>query len=45
MEDLRKRMDELERFNKLTVDRELRMIELKKEIKALKGRLDEDVES
>lgn len=38
-------MDELERFNKLAVDRELRMIELKKEIKALKGRLGEDVES
>ncbi len=45
MEDLRKSVDELERFNKLAVDRELRMIELKKEIKDLKGWFGEDVES
>jgi PAS domain S-box-containing protein len=34
-EELRERLDELERFSRLTVDRELRMIELKKEINAL----------
>ena len=32
---LKQKMQELERFNALTVDRELRMIELKKEINAL----------
>ncbi|MFC1962804.1 hypothetical protein ACFLWB_02260 [Chloroflexota bacterium] len=36
-------MDEMERFNKLAVDRELRMIGLKKEIKDLKGWFGEDV--
>lgn len=35
-EELQKRIEELERFQRLTVDRELRMIELKKEIKKLK---------
>lgn len=34
-EELRARMEELERFTKLTIDREERMIELKKEINAL----------
>ena len=29
------KMDELQRFHELTVDRELRMIELKKEVNAL----------
>ncbi len=33
--ELRARMDELERFNRLTMGRELRMIELKQEINAL----------
>lgn len=33
--ELKKRMHQLEKFNKLTVDRELRMIELKKEINEL----------
>jgi len=34
-EALQQRIDELERFHRLTVERELRMIELKKEINAL----------
>lgn len=34
-EKLHQKMNELERFNLLTVDREMRMIELKKEINAL----------
>gem|GEM_PF-4798881 len=36
-EDLKKKVDELERTTKLMVDRELRMIELKNEIRHLKG--------
>ena len=36
-EELKKRVDELERFHDLTVDRELKMVELKEEIEALKA--------
>jgi len=39
--ELEKKMYELEKFNRLAVDRELKMIELKKEIKILKERIDE----
>jgi PAS domain S-box-containing protein len=38
---LKQKMDELERFNDLTVGRELKMIELKSEINSLLGRLGE----
>jgi len=34
-EDIKKRNEELEKFNKITVGRELRMVELKKKIKKL----------
>jgi hypothetical protein len=34
--ELEKKVDELERLNKLTIDRELRMIELKREVAGLK---------
>ena len=37
--DLRERVKELERFHRLTVDRELKMIELKKEIKKLEAKM------
>jgi len=37
-ESLRGKMTELERFNRLAVDRELKMIELKKELEQLKNR-------
>ncbi|HKL21219.1 MAG TPA: hypothetical protein VJ904_05395, partial [Tichowtungia sp.] len=37
---LKQKMDELERFNKAAVGRELRMVELKKEINALCRELD-----
>jgi two-component system, chemotaxis family, CheB/CheR fusion protein len=40
-EELRERNEELERFNRAAVGRELRMVELKKEINALLGRLGE----
>ena len=36
--EIEKRKNELERFYKLTINRELKMIELKKEIAALKGK-------
>lgn len=35
--DLEKKLDELEKFKELTIDRELKMIELKKEIETLKN--------
>jgi len=38
-EELQEKIEELEKFNKLAVGRELKMIELKKEIKKLKERL------
>jgi hypothetical protein len=38
-EALKQKIEELERFNDLTVDRELRMIELKKEVNQLLNRL------
>lgn len=38
-EEMKRHMQELERFNRVIVDRELRMIELKKEINELAGRL------
>ena len=37
--ELQQRVDELEKFHKLTIDRELRMLELKKEIQRLKDQL------
>lgn len=36
--DLEKKLDELEKFKKLTIDRELKMVELKREIGALKNK-------
>jgi len=38
---LQKRINELEKFHKLTIGRELRMAELKKEIQRLKKELEE----
>ena len=37
--ELEKKTRELERFNRLFVDRELRMVELKQEIKKLREKL------
>jgi len=39
--ELQSKLDELERFQKTTIDREIKMIELKKEIEELKKRLKE----
>jgi len=41
-EELKKKADELEKFNRLAVGRELKMIELKKEINGLLGELDKE---
>jgi PAS domain S-box-containing protein len=41
-EEIRKYMAELEQFNRLAVDRELKMIELKREINALLEQLEEE---
>jgi PAS domain S-box-containing protein len=40
--DLRRNVEELERFNKLAIGREIKMIQLKEEINALLGQLDQD---
>lgn len=40
--ELQERLEELERFHKLTVGRELKMVELKEEIKELKKALEKD---
>jgi predicted nucleic acid-binding Zn-ribbon protein len=37
--ELQERVNELERFHKATIDRELRMKELRDEIKRLKGEM------
>ena len=36
-EEIRRNLDELTRFNRAMVDRELRMIELKKQVNELRG--------
>jgi signal transduction histidine kinase len=41
-EEMRKRVDELEKFFELTVNREIKMVELKKELGKLKGNVYED---
>lgn len=41
-EEMAKRVNELEKFFELTVNREVKMVELKKEIKKLKGDVQED---
>jgi len=43
-EERKKRMDELEKWREITVNRELKMIELKEEIKKLLKKLGESVE-
>jgi hypothetical protein len=41
-EELRRNVDELERFSKLAFGREKKMIQLKQEINELRGQLDQD---
>jgi hypothetical protein len=41
-EEMGKRVNELEKFFELTVNREVKMVELKKELKKLKGNVQED---
>lgn len=41
-EEMAKRVNELEKFFELTVNREVKMVELKKELKKLKGNVQED---
>lgn len=40
IEELRQRTEELEKFEKFTIGRELRMVELKKRIRELEGKSD-----
>lgn len=40
--DLNSKVEELEKFKAVTVNRELRMLELKEELEKLKGRVDDD---
>ena len=40
IEELRRRTEELEKFEKFTIGRELRMVELKKRIRELEGKSD-----
>jgi len=41
-EEMKKRVDELEKFFELTINREIKMVELKKELNKLKGNVQED---
>jgi hypothetical protein len=41
-EEMGKRVKELEKFFELTVNREVKMVELKKELKKIKGDVQED---
>jgi len=41
-EELRRNLEELERFNKLAIGREIKMIQLKEEINELRGELNQD---
>lgn len=41
-EEMKKRVEELEKFFELTINREIKMVELKKEINKLKGNVQED---
>ena len=41
-EELRRNLEELERFNKLAIGREIKMIQLKEEINELRGQLNQD---